>query len=106
MRLNALNSDIDHLLKEGILTLYMDLSDLKERIAKLKIIKQIECLIKNIIEIMTNLLKLFFIFQEYQNSKNNNKRKKNILSLRNLNLIRKQNLENHPDFDGKIIKEI
>lgn len=40
-RLAELNSDIDHLLKEGILTLYMELCDLREKAGKIKTRKAI-----------------------------------------------------------------
>lgn len=64
----------------------MDLCDLREKGYKMKISKKIESLIKSIIDIMPNLLKVFFVYQEYRDSKNGEKKKKkNILSLRNLN---------------------
>jgi hypothetical protein len=92
-RLNCLNSEADQLLKEGILTLYMDLCDLREKAALVKSSKKIESLIKSVIEIITSLLKLFFIFQEYHNCKNSqSNKKKSILSLRNLNHSANQHL--------------
>ncbi len=103
-RLNSLNCDIDLLLKEGLLTLYMDLCDLREKALKLKIRKELEKLLKAIIENITNLLRTFFIYQEYHNRKSQEcRKKKNILSLRNLNSTSRTNAT---DFDPVIMKEI
>lgn len=84
-RLNGLNGDVDHLLKEGMLTLYMDLCDLREKAQKMKISSRVEQLLKSIIEISAPLLRPFFIYQEYYRSRSTPAKKKNILSMRNLN---------------------
>jgi hypothetical protein len=103
-RLNSLNCDIDLLLKEGLLTLYMDLCDLREKASKLKIRRELEKLLKAIIENITNLLRTFFIYQEYHNRKSQeSNRKKNILSLRNLNSASRSS---PTDFDSLLMKEI
>lgn len=107
-RLGELNSDIDHLLREGILSLYMDLCDLREKFSRIKVSKVLEGLLRTIIEIVSALLKPFFIYQEYHRCQvTPNQRKKNILSLRNLNtnshLTSKPAL---PDFDEKLMREV
>ena len=84
-RLSGLNGDVDHLLQEGMLTLYMDLCDLREKAQKMNISKRAEYLLKSVIEIASPLLRPFFIYQEYYRSRSTPAKKKNILSMRNLN---------------------
>lgn len=109
--LAELNSDIDHLLREGILTLYMELCDIREKSGKKKVRKLIEGLLRSVIEIVAGLLKPFFIYQEYNRCRNaplGGHRKKNILSLRNLNNA-PSIANNKPvcdDFDEKLMREV
>ena len=103
-RLGELNSDIDHLLREGILTLYMDLCELRERSGRMKAGKPIEGLLRSITEIVAGLLKPFFIYQEYHRCRTTPaQRKKNILSLRNLSTTTKRAL---PELDQKLHGEV
>ena len=82
----------------------MDLCDLREKAFKLKIRRELEKLLKSILENITNLLRTFFIYQEYHNLKSQEcKRKKNILSLRNLN---SDSRSSSTDFDPVFMKEI
>jgi hypothetical protein len=109
--LAELSSDIDHLLREGILTLYMELCDIREKSWKKKVRKPIEGLLRSVIEIAAGLLKPFFIYQEYtrcRNAPSGGHRKKNILSLRNLNNA-PNNTNNKlvsEDFDEKLMREV
>jgi hypothetical protein len=89
----------------------MDLCDLRERSGKMKVQKAIEGLLRSIIEIVAGLLKPFFIYQEYHRCRSTpslTPRKKNILSLRNLNNNSTSN-SNKPtpaDFDEKLMREV
>ena len=108
--LAELSSDIDHLLREGILTLYMELCDIREKSGKKKVRKLIEGLLRSVIEIVAGLLKPFFIYQEYtrcREAPSGGRRKKNILSLRNLNNTPgKANNKLSDDFDEKLMREV
>lgn len=108
--LAELSSDIDHLLREGILSLYMELCDIREKSGKKKVRKLIEGLLRSVIEIVAGLLKPFFIYQEYtrcREAPSGGRRKKNILSLRNLNNTPgKANNKLSDDFDEKLMREV
>ena len=68
----------------------------------MKIRKEFEKLLRTIIENITNLLRIFFNYQEYQN-RNQERKRKNILSLRNLNKTTRSSVT---DFDPALLKEI
>jgi hypothetical protein len=86
----------------------MELCDLREKSGKIKTRKTIEGLFKSIIEIVAGLLKPFFIYQEYSRCRNTpslEQRKKNILSLRNLNNNANSSNKSTPaDFDEKLMR--
>jgi hypothetical protein len=86
-KLAILSSGIDHLLKEGILTLYIDLCEIRSKCSELLI----QTFVKKIIKIISSLLKTYFVFQEYLNRKNKNgsSKKNSIFSLKNLNQAKK-----------------
>lgn len=104
-RLGGLNSGTDHLLREGILTLYMELCELREKAGRAKVRRAVEAVLRTIVEIVAGLLKPFFIYQEYhrcRSSPSPEQRKKNILSLRNLNSAAPAPAA----FDEKLMREV
>jgi hypothetical protein len=88
----------------------MELCDIREKSGKKKVRKLIEGLLRSVIEIVAGLLKPFFIYQEYtrcREAPSGGRRKKNILSLRNLNNTPgKANNKLSDDFDEKLMREV
>ena len=61
-KLDELNKDIDHVVSEGILTLYIDLNDIREFCENKGVHSTVIHLVRTIIEELNSLLKQYFIF--------------------------------------------
>jgi hypothetical protein len=79
MKVRGINCDIDYLLQEGLLTLYIDFTDIRELcMNQLKPDSLLQSIIKKMVEEYSSLLRQYFVFQAYQHkSKSKQKTKRN-----------------------------
>lgn len=98
-RLKGLNGEIAHLLKEGILSLYVDLCELKQKKSEARGSEELEAVLQESSQAVAGLLRSYFAFQEYQ--ARGKQRRRDIFSLRNL---AKRQMEEQ--LDDRLLREI